>query len=210
MQYLLRNRCCTVMMPVVSSPRVKHVTDLIGLRALGHPLRLRLLGLLRIQGPATATALGRTVGAAPNAVSYHLRQLAKAGFVEPADMHAGDRREHTWQASHEATSWDDADFRDSTASGVALDALRRRVFAGYDEAIARYLRSEAGLPESWRDAAGFSDLVFRATPAELRAVRDEVEAVVDRYRQRAAGLADRPDTETVIVIWHGFPLQVDR
>jgi len=191
----------------MSETRVKRVTDLAGLRALGHPLRLRLLGLLRIHGPATATSLGRTVGAAPNAVSYHLRQLAKAGFIEPAPQAAGDRREHAWQASHDMTSWEAADFGDSAESHVALDALRRRVFDVYDQAIDRYLRTESELPEPWREAAGFGDLAFPATPADLQAVRDEVAAVVERYRQRAAGLADQPDTRTVMVIWHGFPLE---
>ena len=190
--------------------RVKQVTDLAGLRALGHPLRLRLLGLLRLHGPATATALGRTVGAAPNAVSYHLRQLARAGFIEPAGSAAGDHREHAWQASHDVTSWEDRAFADSPESHVALDALRRHVFDVYNEALERYLRSEADLPESWRSAAGFGDLVFRATPEDLRAVRDEVEAVVERHRQRAAGVAEGPGTETVMVIWHGFPLAADR
>ena len=194
----------------VTERRVKHVTDLAELRALGHPVRLRLLSLLRLQGPATATALGQTVGAAPNAVSYHLRQLAKAGFIEPAGVTAGDRREHAWQASHDVTSWELTDFGGSPASSVVLDALRRRVFAAYDEAIARYLQSEAALPEPWRRAAGFGDLVFRATAADLRAVLDEVEAVVERYRMQATGLADEPDTETVMVIWHGFPLTAKR
>jgi DNA-binding transcriptional ArsR family regulator len=197
-------------MPVMSDPRVKHITDLAGLRALGHPLRLRLLGLLRMHGPATATALGQTVGAAPNAVSYHLRQLARAGFIEPAAVSGSDRREHAWQASHDVTSWEDTNFGDSVESHVALDALRRRVFDVYNEAIERYLRSEVDLPEPWRQAAGFGDLVFRATPADLRAVRDEVEAVVERHRQRAADLADEAGTEMVMVIWHAFPRPAGR
>ena len=194
----------------MNEPRVKHVTDLAGLRALGHPVRLRLLGLLRIHGPATATALGQTVGAAPNAVSYHLRQLAKAGFIEPAEGSGGDRREHAWRASHDVTSWEDTSFGGSTESHVALDALRRRVFDVYNEAIEGYLRSEADLPEPWRQAAGFGDLVFRATPDDLRAARDEVEVVVERYRQRAADLADEPGTEMVMVIWQAFPRPAGR
>ena len=194
----------------MSEPRVKHVTDLAGLRALSHPLRLRLLGLLRVNGQATATSLGQTVGAAPNAVSYHLRQLAKAGFIEPADVPPGDRREHAWQASHDVTSWEETSFVDSTESQVALDALRSHVVDAHIEAIERYQRSEAQLPEQWRQAAGFGDLIFRATPDDLRAVRDDVEAVVERHRQRAAGLADEPGTEMVMVIWHGFPIRLER
>ncbi len=194
----------------MSEPRVKRVTDLAGLRALGHPLRLRLLGLLRLQGPATATTLSEMVGAAPNAVSYHLRQLAKAGFIEPAEPAGGDRREHAWRASHDVTSWEDRSFGDSAEANAALVALRWRVFDVYDEAIDRYLRTEAELPEPWREAAGFGDLVFRATPADLQSVRDEVEAVVQRYLERTTGPDDEADPRTVMVIWHGFPLPVDR
>jgi len=194
----------------MNDPRVKHVTDLAGLRALGHPLRLRLLGLLRIHGPATATSLGRTVGAAPNAVSYHLRQLAKAGFIEPAEVTAGDRREHTWQASHDVTSWESTDLANSSESHVALDALRRHIFDVYNEALERYLRSEADYPEAWREAAGFGDLAFRATPDDLRAVREAVEAVVEGYRERAADRASESGTEMVQVIWHAFPHSGER
>src|SRR5688500_20312710 len=58
------------------------VTDVRALRALAHPLRNRLLGQLRLHGPATASQLGRTVGESSGATSYHLRQLAAYGFVE--------------------------------------------------------------------------------------------------------------------------------
>ena len=196
----------------MSEPRVKQVTDLAGLRALGHPLRLRLLGLLRAGGPATATALGDKVGAAPNAVSYHLRQLARAGFIEPAETSGGDRREHAWKASHEATSWEPSGFGDSPESSAAADLVRRRIFDVHDQALEAYLLGEHGEPASWRAAAGFGDLAFRASPGDLKAVLAEVNAVVARSQQRAIGtLGDPdPDARTVMVIWHGFPLPVDR
>lgn len=190
--------------------RVKHVTDLAGLRALGHPLRLRILGLLRVHGPATATSLGRDVNAAPNAVSYHLRQLAKAGFIEPAGQAAGDRREHAWRASHDVTSWENSAFSSSPGAHLALEALRHRIFDAYREQLERYLQAESTWDDAWREAAGFGDLIFRATPDGLRAAREEVEAVVERHRQGAAGHASEPDTEMVQVIWHAFPQPADR
>ena len=52
------------------------VTDVRALRALAHPLRNRLLGQLRLNGPATASQLGRVVGESSGSTSYHLRQLA--------------------------------------------------------------------------------------------------------------------------------------
>jgi len=51
------------------------------IRVLAHPLRFRLLGRLRLDGPATATGLARALETNTGATSYHLRQLADVGLV---------------------------------------------------------------------------------------------------------------------------------
>jgi DNA-binding transcriptional ArsR family regulator len=56
--------------------------DAKGLRAMAHPLRVQIIGLLRRHGPSTATGLARRLGVNSGSASYHLRQLADAGFVE--------------------------------------------------------------------------------------------------------------------------------
>lgn len=58
--------------------------DAHSLRGLAHPLRIRLLGDLRLHGPATASQLAERLGESSGATSYHLRQLAAYGFVEDA------------------------------------------------------------------------------------------------------------------------------
>ena len=60
------------------------------LKALSHPVRLRMLGLLRIEGPATATSLAARLGLNTGATSYHLRHLAQHGFIVD-DARAGQR-----------------------------------------------------------------------------------------------------------------------
>src|SRR3954471_4188633 len=80
------------------------VTDVRALRALAHPLRNRLLGYLRLHGPATASQLGRVVGESSGSTSYHLRQLAEYGFVEEVEGR-GTARERWWRARHRLTSW---------------------------------------------------------------------------------------------------------
>ena len=72
------------------------------LRALSHPVRLRMLALLRTEGPATATTLAARLGLNTGATSYHLRQLAEHGFVVD-DPERGDGRDRWWQAAHRAT-----------------------------------------------------------------------------------------------------------
>src|SRR5690348_8450535 len=72
------------------------VTDPTAIRALAHPLRLDLMELLGTIGPATAAHCGRTLGVSQASCSFHLRQLAKYGFVEEAEP-GSDRRERRWQ-----------------------------------------------------------------------------------------------------------------
>src|SRR3954468_12521712 len=93
-------------MPVDATPLepAVQVTDVRALRALAHPLRSRLLGRLRLHGPATASQLGRAVGESSGSTSYHLRQLAAYGFVEEVEGQ-GTARERWWRARHRLTSW---------------------------------------------------------------------------------------------------------
>src|SRR3954451_23671612 len=86
-----------------------HVQDPEALEALAHPLRGRLLGLLRADGPATASGLAERVGESSGVTSYHLRKLAEVGFVEE-DQERGTRRERWWRAAHTSTSWSPSDF----------------------------------------------------------------------------------------------------
>src|SRR6478735_11898073 len=74
------------------------VDDTARLKALAHPLRVRLLGLLRTYGPSTATALARRVDQSSGVTSYHLRQLESSGFVVE-DTERGNRRERWWKAA---------------------------------------------------------------------------------------------------------------
>src|SRR5262249_8653688 len=73
------------------------ISDPQALRALAHPTRLAIRERLQRFGPSTATLLSPHVGATPSVVSWHLRHLAKFGFVTDWDG-AASRRERGWQA----------------------------------------------------------------------------------------------------------------
>ncbi|GIF50812.1 DNA-binding transcriptional ArsR family regulator [Asanoa ferruginea] len=72
------------------------LSDPKAIRALAHPLRLDLLDLLVTISPATAAQCGRILGVSQANCSFHLRQLAKYGFVEDAGP-GRDRRERQWR-----------------------------------------------------------------------------------------------------------------
>src|SRR3954454_13212914 len=76
----------------MSFERSPEVTDPKAMRALAHPVRIALLEALTVHAQLTATEAGEIVGESPANTSFHLRQLAKYGFVEEAGSGAGRRR----------------------------------------------------------------------------------------------------------------------
>src|SRR5690349_15392883 len=100
------------------------------IRGLAHPLRVKMLGLLRQGGPATATQLAARLGQSSGATSYHLRQLAAYGFVLE-DTSRGEGRERWWRAAHRATHFDPASA--DPAIAAAGEAFLRGVIRTYGE-----------------------------------------------------------------------------
>src|ERR1700756_2665469 len=76
---------------------MRDVSDARTLRALTHPVRIALLEALGLGGAMTATELGEQIGESPTTCSFHLRQLAKDGFVEEAG--GGKGRSRPWRMS---------------------------------------------------------------------------------------------------------------
>src|SRR3954469_15555613 len=80
------------------------IADPLALRALAHPLRLKLHALVGREGTVTAAEAARQLGVSQALASHHLRQLAKYGYVEPAD--AGDNRERPWRVTHTSSTFE--------------------------------------------------------------------------------------------------------
>jgi predicted ArsR family transcriptional regulator len=138
------------------------------LRALTHPTRLRMLGILRIDGPATATALAARLGLNTGATSYHLRQLAQHGFVVD-DESQGNGRERWWKAAHRSTMTDvaaaeDRDVRETT------EAYLQSVAVVMTEQLQRAIEELPLKPKEWGEASTFSDWVVRLTPRRAKAL----------------------------------------
>jgi len=155
------------------------VLDARLLRTLSHPMRIKIVGLLRLHGPATATTLAQRLGVNTGATSYHLRELAKAGLVtEDADR--GNARDRWWKVAHRSTYLERLDFVDSDPE-IALGYLRG-VAQINAEAMFRAVDELPTLPAEWREAGTISDYSFHLTPDQLHDLLGEVEAVLARYR----------------------------
>jgi DNA-binding transcriptional ArsR family regulator len=173
------------------------------LRGLAHPLRLQLLGLLRADGPATASQLAVRTGQSSGATSYHLRQLAAYGFILE-DTDRGTARDRWWRAAHRATRFELA--RDADEEGRALgeeflrvvaDANARRVQA----AIAGLATVEEDLGAGWSDAVRLTDLRLRLTLSEARELIADLQAVATRYRSDdPESVAGAPDDARRVVL----------
>lgn len=180
------------------------VLDARGLRAMAHPLRVRLVGLLRRHGPATATRLAARLEINSGSASYHLRQLAAAGFVEE-DAERGNARERWWRSVHQKTWFDDPELA-AREPGAAL-AYLQSVAATYTLRAQRALNELQTMPRPWRDTLDMSDWSLRITPDEALTLREKLRAVLEPYRRDVPGEEEQaPEgAERVSVILHLLP-----
>jgi DNA-binding transcriptional ArsR family regulator len=156
------------------------VTDVRALRALAHPLRNRLLGLLRLNGPSTASQLGREVGESSGSTSYHLRQLEAYGFVEEVESQ-GSARERWWRARHRVTSWQAADMIAQEGGAEVQDEMTRLQLDGHARILNAWQAQKHELPAEWITVASLNDYALRVRPEEARALVAELNAVMTRW-----------------------------
>jgi DNA-binding transcriptional ArsR family regulator len=167
------------------------LSDPKAMRALAHPARLAILSKLGVGGAATATELAEVAGVSPSAASYHLRMLAKYGFVQDAPPR-GDGRERLWRAVDRPLGVgmlpdDQPEARE--AKGLLIQALRRQADDEAERALAVLDRE----PSEWREATRFSRVVLRVDAAELAWLNQEIEKLLEPYIARRRSQADAPE-----------------
>jgi DNA-binding transcriptional ArsR family regulator len=182
------------------------VTDVRALRALAHPLRNRLLGQLRLNGPATASQLGRVVGESSGSTSYHLRQLAEYGFVEEVEGQ-GTARERWWRARHRMTSWQAADLIAQEGGSEVQDEMTRLQIDQHARVLDAWHTQKEALGPEWAPVASLNDHGMRLRPDEARELADELNAVLDRWMTEHPGDQPVEGTELVWVLTDVVPLK---
>lgn len=198
--------------PVDGSPRrdvpAPLELDLSALKALAHPLRLRLYELLADRGAGTASQLGAALGESSGTTSYHLRVLAEHGLLEE-DAERGDRRDRWWRVRPGGYQLDARRFRDDPAASPVLEAAAGRLWQQVAHQLETWYRTATTVDDAWIDASASTTIRLDATPAELAALRDEVAAVLARHQDRLRDRARPDDAARVAVQFHAFPLPQD-
>ncbi|MCX5318004.1 helix-turn-helix transcriptional regulator [Streptomyces sp. NBC_00154] len=177
--------------------------DTAALKALTHPLRIRMLGMLRQDGPATASELAARTGESSASTSYHLRVLAKYAFVAEAEHRDG--RERRWQAVHAMTSWNNKAMEASENSRGFVSLLRRLQIEHVEASLVRHEEDVAmgRLGQEWVEPSRISDRLPRLTPESLT----ELWEVLDRKLEELTTRDARdPRAAQIVFLTAGLPL----
>ncbi|MGC4806307.1 ArsR/SmtB family transcription factor [Micromonospora sp. DT233] len=165
-----------------SAPRT--ITDSAVLAALAHPLRRRLMDVLKVDGPLTASALAERTEQAVANISHHLKVLAGCDLVVEAPELARDRRERWWRLASPHLRWSSSDFDDDPASqAVANAAISLNLDRQVSLVRAWYANRETAR-EVWGDTSFSTDKWLRLTPAELAEFEGELLDLVGRWSSR--------------------------
>lgn len=190
--------------PAAAPPQPMHV-DAAGLKALAHPLRMRMYDLLADGGPATASQLAQQVGESSGTTSYHLRVLARHGFIED-DPERGDRRDRWWRTRPGGYTLQGSTLLRDPANDPALEMVADRAWRTSAEQLRTWFASATRWDPQWLDATANATMRVEATPEELATLRDEVWVVLERHRARLTDREAPGDARRVVVQFHAFPL----
>jgi predicted ArsR family transcriptional regulator len=131
-----------------------------------------------VHGDATATECSAEVGESPQSCSYHLRTLAKHGFVE--QVPSADGRERRWRARSASIDWDAGTEADEDFQAAAQLARAALLEVG-DDAVRNYLTHEHSLAPAWREASTFLHTTVVVTAAELAQLGEQIHALLLPY-----------------------------
>ena len=188
-------------------PDLRDISDARTLKALAHPVRLALMEALTLNGAMTATEVGERIGESATTCSFHLRQLAKYGFVEEAG--GGKGRARPWRMVSLGMRF--GNVHDDPETQVAAGMLGRLIRERQLDRYWNWRETRSSYPEAWQEAALDGEYLFNLTLEELNQLNEEVvDLLHDRYRERMVDPSTRPPgTLPVEFLLFSFPLQLD-
>lgn len=156
------------------------------LRALAHPLRVRIFDILSQYGPQTATMLAEKLGESSGSTSYHLRALAKHQLIHEVEGR-GSGRERWWERPRGPVTLTSPDSVRTPAGRAASQIVVSEFYRRRNEQLATYLNTAMGQdPDTWD--AMLSTATARLTRAQQDELSEKIQALIDetveKYRDQ--------------------------
>lgn len=191
--------------PSDAIPPTPMYVDAQRLKALANPLRIQLYELLADRGPSTASQLGAALGESSGTTSYHLRQLAAAGFIED-DPERGDRRDRWWRVRPGGFTLEASSVSGDEAASAAMRLAATQLWQGSARQLQRWYESADAWGQPWQDVSGSLTFRFEASAEELGALRDDLIAVLQQHRARLVDRTPPSDSVRAVAQVHVFPI----
>jgi DNA-binding transcriptional ArsR family regulator len=185
---------------------VRQVTDSRVLAALAHPLRRRLMDVLKVDGPSTVSMLAERTGQAVANVSHHLRVLGGCDLIEEAPELARDRRERWWRLVSAGVRWSTTDFGEDPAALAVANAAESLNLDRHAGLVRSWYAAAEERRREWGDAAFSTDKWLRLTPAELTELAQQIIELLESWGNRKIPDDGQP-REPVFLFAHGVPAQ---
>lgn len=182
------------------------VLDSTALRALAHPLRVRILDELSAYGPLTSSGLAARIGESSGVMSYHLRQLEKAGLVRE-DESLGTARERWWErrpgsiTTPEPSSLPPASPERLATQLITAEWMRSRE-ANFHDFLAH---GDSVFGQEWLSIAASDTINLRLTPDQLHQLVTDFDEVLWKYLD-AYKHTPSPGSRPVQIHVNAFPL----
>jgi DNA-binding transcriptional ArsR family regulator len=164
------------------------VLDSGALRALAHPLRVRIYDILSQYGPQTASSLAERLGESTGSTSYHLRALAKQDLIREA-TDRGTGRERWWERPIGGVSFANPDAMATPAGRAATQVVMNEFLRNRNEQLLDFVnRGIGGEDEMWQEGTLISTATARLTPQQSKdltiKIMTLIDEAVDNYRNQ--------------------------
>lgn len=171
--------------------------DAGALKALAHPLRVRIYDLLSERGPQTASTLAALIGETSGATSYHLRALASKDLIREIEGR-GTGRERWWERPKGRINLPGPDQQTTPANRAAAQIVTSEFFRLRHQTLMDYLnRPSSEEPEEWRDLGLIMTTMLDITPEQMAELTQQLSDVVDSAIERYRGQESHPGTRRV-------------
>jgi DNA-binding transcriptional ArsR family regulator len=187
--------------PPTDEPRI---VDGSALRALAHPLRVRIYDILSQYGAQTASSLAHMTGESTGSTSYHLRALAKHGLIQEAQGR-GNARERWWERPRGSVSFGSAEGLKTPSGRAATQVVMTEFFNRRHQQLMDFIADGIAHPDDDAANSTITTATAHLTDEQMGELVRRMTVVIDEF---VANYRDQTgdDVRTVTIRADVFPL----